>query len=323
MQTRPIHLDRAVQSWVRCRAVTGSGRPLALAGLLAFLYLYPFPYFEDMRSANELPRIYLTSAMVDEGRFAIDTGVRAHGATVDVSPSGGHHYSNKAPGSSMLAVPVYVLVKAVTGGEPSLAHKTWAFRVATGVLPTLLFLLLLWRFLARFTGDGGGRPAALAGYAAGSMAMIYSVLFVSHQLSAVCIAALLLFVRYTKSGRAMRALAQDKEVTYLMGVDIDRIASLGFAIGAALAGLAGGLLVTVFAINSGVGTAISIKSFIMIMIGGAGVVSGAILGGFVLGFAEAVGYEVFPGSITYLLIFIGMILFLIVRPQGIMGRPWG
>ena len=142
-------------------------------------------------------------------------------------------------------------------------------------------------------------------------------------LSAVFIAALLLFVRYTRPGRAMRALAQDKEVTYLMGVDIDRIASLGFAIGAALAGLAGGLLVTVFAINSGVGTAISIKSFIMIMIGGAGVVSGAILGGFVLGFAEAVGYELFPGSMTYLLIFIGMILFLIVRPQGIMGRPWG
>jgi hypothetical protein len=188
--------------------VTGSGRPLALAGLLAFLYLYPFPYFEEMRSANELPRIYLTSAMVDEGRFAIDTGVRAHGTTVDVSPSGGHFYSNKAPGSSMLAVPVYVLLKAVTGGEPSLAHKTWAFRIATGVLPTLLFLLLLWRFLVRFTGDGGGRPAALAGYAAGSMAMIYSVLFVSHQLSAVCIAsAWMLSVWVVEDGRDVRLLA--------------------------------------------------------------------------------------------------------------------
>jgi branched-chain amino acid transport system permease protein len=142
-------------------------------------------------------------------------------------------------------------------------------------------------------------------------------------LSACFVAALLAFVHYTKPGRAMRALAQDKEVTRLMGVDIDRIAALGFAIGAALAGLAGGLLVTVLAINSGVGTAISIKAFIMIMLGGAGVVSGAILGGFALGFAEAVGYELFPGSITYLLIFSGLILFLIVRPQGIMGRPWG
>ncbi len=142
-------------------------------------------------------------------------------------------------------------------------------------------------------------------------------------LSAIFIAALLLFVRYTKPGRAMRALAQDKEVTSLMGVDTRRISALGFAIGAALAGLAGALLVTVFGVNTGVGTAISIKAFIMIMIGGAGIVSGAMLGAFALGFAEAVGYEVFPGSMTYLLIFMGLILFLMIRPQGIMGRPWG
>ncbi len=139
----------------------------------------------------------------------------------------------------------------------------------------------------------------------------------------VLIVFLLLFVQYTKPGRALRALAQDKEVTLLQGVDVHRISMLGFAIGAALAGIAGGLLVTVFAINSGSGTAISIKTFIMVMIGGAGVVSGAILGGFVLGFCEAIGYETFPGSITYLIIFVALILFLIVRPQGIMGKPWG
>jgi len=137
------------------------------------------------------------------------------------------------------------------------------------------------------------------------------------------ILALLLFVQYTKPGRAMRAVAQDKEVSYLMGVDVGRISALGFGIGAAFAGLAGGLLITISAINSGIGTAISIKAFIMIMIGGAGVVAGAILGGVVLGFAEAIGYALFPGSITYLLIFVAMILFLIIRPQGIMGKPWG
>jgi branched-chain amino acid transport system permease protein len=142
-------------------------------------------------------------------------------------------------------------------------------------------------------------------------------------LAALFVAGLLLFVQYTKPGRAMRALAQDREATLLMGVDIDRISVLGFAIGAALAGLAGGLLITVFAINAGAGAAVSIKAFIMIMIGGAGVVSGAILGAFALGFAEAIGYALFPGSLTYLLIFIGLILFLIVRPQGIMGKPWG
>jgi branched-chain amino acid transport system permease protein len=142
-------------------------------------------------------------------------------------------------------------------------------------------------------------------------------------ISLVLIVALLLFVQYTKTGRAMRAVAQDKEVSHLMGVDVGRISALGFGIGAAFAGLAGGLLITISAINSGIGTAISIKAFIMIMIGGAGVVAGALLGGVVLGFAEAIGYYLFPGSITYLLIFIAMILFLIVRPQGIMGKPWG
>lgn len=191
--------------------VTRPVRRLALAGLVAFLYLYPFPYFEAMRSANELPRIYLTRAMVDEGRFAIDTGVRAHGATVDVSPSGGHLYSNKAPGSSFAGVPAYLVLRgacALAGREPTLAEATWTLRVATGVLPTLAFLLLFWRFLGRFAPEPGGRRAALAGYAAGSMAMIYSVLFVAHQLSAICIAAAwILSVWVVEDGRDARLLA--------------------------------------------------------------------------------------------------------------------
>ena len=139
----------------------------------------------------------------------------------------------------------------------------------------------------------------------------------------ILIVALLLFVQYTKPGRALRALAQDKEVTRLMGVDSARMSALGFGIGAGLAGIAGGLLVTLFAVNAGAGTSISVKAFIMIMIGGAGVTSGAILGAFVLGLAEAIGYQMIPGTVTYLFIFIALILFLIIRPQGIMGKPWG
>jgi branched-chain amino acid transport system permease protein len=135
------------------------------------------------------------------------------------------------------------------------------------------------------------------------------------------IVSLLLFVQYTRPGRAMRALAQDRQVTYLMGVDVDRISAMGFGIGAALAGLAGALLITVSGVNAGIGAAISTKAFIMIMLGGAGVVAGSIMGAIALGFAEAVGYALIPGSITYLLIFVGVILFLVIRPQGIMGKP--
>jgi branched-chain amino acid transport system permease protein len=141
--------------------------------------------------------------------------------------------------------------------------------------------------------------------------------------SLLLIAALLLFVQYTKPGRAMRALAQDREVTFLMGVNVERVSAMGFAIGAGLAGLAGALIVTISGVNAGIGTDVSTKAFIMIMIGGAGVFTGSILGAVALGCTEAVGYALIPGSITYLLIFLALILFLIIRPQGIMGKPWG
>ncbi|WP_028535703.1 branched-chain amino acid ABC transporter permease [Paludibacterium yongneupense] len=142
-------------------------------------------------------------------------------------------------------------------------------------------------------------------------------------LSVTAIAALLLFVQYTRPGRALRAVAQDKEAARLQGVDVKSITTLGFAIGAALAGLAGGLLVTIYGVNSGIGSNISTKAFIMIMIGGAGVTSGAIVGGVLLGFAEAIGYDLLPGSLTYLLIFVAMIVFLVFKPNGLFGKPWG
>lgn len=167
-------------------------RRYGLAAALVFLYVYSFPYFAKIRHANELPRVYLTRAMVDEGRFAIDTGVARWGTTADVSPSGGHHYSNKAPGASMLAVPAYALVRglrAVTGAEPpGLAETTWLCRMVTGVIPTLLFLLLLYRFLARWAPAADTRRLLIGAYALGSMAMPYSILYHSHQLAAVFIA---------------------------------------------------------------------------------------------------------------------------------------
>lgn len=158
---------------------------------VALLYLYGFPHFPEIRSANELPRAYLTQAMVDEGTFAIDSGVKRWGTTADVSPSRGHHYSNKAPGSSMLAIPGYLVLKGyarLRGSPPTLGEMLWVFRFTTGIVPTLLFLVLLSRFLSRFCADAPSRRLVVVGYALGTMAMTYSVLFISHQLSAVCIA---------------------------------------------------------------------------------------------------------------------------------------
>jgi branched-chain amino acid transport system permease protein len=144
-------------------------------------------------------------------------------------------------------------------------------------------------------------------------------------LATVIIVSFILFMKYSRPGRAMRALAQDRMAAELMGVEVDRYTMIGFALGAMLAGLVGGLLVTITGINSGIGGPISIKAFMMIMIGGAGVVSGAIAGGFILGMMESVGLTALReyGDVTYLVIFAALMVFLSIRPNGLMGKPWG
>lgn len=144
-------------------------------------------------------------------------------------------------------------------------------------------------------------------------------------LALAMVAGFILYMQYSKTGRAMRALAQDKVAARLMGVDVDRYSMIGFALGAMLAGVVGGLLVTITGINLGMGGPTSIKAFMMIMIGGAGVISGAIMGGFILGMVESVGLTVLAasGDITYLVIFASLMVFLAIRPQGLMGKPWG
>jgi branched-chain amino acid transport system permease protein len=144
-------------------------------------------------------------------------------------------------------------------------------------------------------------------------------------LAIAMVAVFILFMQHSKTGRAMRALAQDKVAARLMGVDVDRYSMIGFALGAMLAGIVGGLLVTITGVNLGMGGPTSIKAFMMIMIGGAGVISGAIMGGFILGMMESVGLTLLAssGEITYLAIFASLMVFLAVRPQGLMGKPWG
>ena len=173
---------------------------------IALAYLYVFPYFPRIQSANELPRVYLVRAIVDDHSFSIDHGVQRWGSTADVSPWKGHAYSNKAPGSSLLAVPFYALWKW-TIGDPDLATTLWICRVFAGIVPALLFLALLSRFLARFQPEPEVRRLVLVAYALGSMAMTYALLYYSHQLSAVCAGSAWIFtIDVVERRRGERAL---------------------------------------------------------------------------------------------------------------------
>ena len=170
-----------------------------------------------------------------------------------------------------------------------------------------------------------GVPKIIKGvYNDGALIMPYDRMAVG-ALAIVIIAGFILYMQYSRPGRAMRALAQDRVAAQLMGVDVDRYTMIGFAVGAMLAGIVGGLLVTITGVNAGIGGPISIKAFMMVMIGGAGVVGGAIAGGFILGMMESVGLTVLRefGDVTYLVIFAALMVFLAIRPNGLMGKPWG
>ena len=176
-----------------------------------------------------------------------------------------------------------------------------------------------------FGEKGRGVPKIVSGVLnTGAVIIPYDRILVGC-LAVVFIAAFMAFMQFSKTGRAMRALAQDRIAAQLMGVNVDRYSMIGFALGALLAGLVGGLLVAITGVSSGIGGAISTKAFMMVMIGGAGVVGGAIAGGFILGMLEAVGLSVLHayGDITYLVIFASLMVFLAIRPHGLMGRPWG
>lgn len=156
--------------------------------LLAVSYVYAFPYFDRLRSANEMPRLLQTQEFVDKGHFWLDDRRADMTSQFDTSfGPDGKQYPNKAPGPSFLAMPVYVVAKLM--GLKSIAAFTWAFRVFAVTLPALLFLPFFYRLTARFTEDEDARRMALFAYALGSPALVYGVLFMSHQLAAVCAGA--------------------------------------------------------------------------------------------------------------------------------------
>ncbi len=154
------------------------------------VYVYAFPYFSALHSANEAPRVFLTEEIVEHHTFRLDArwGEVTQGSTFDVSTTpDGHHYSNKAPGASFLAIPAYLAVRLIAGGVPSEAWATWAFRFGASIVPSLLFLLAFFRVARRFAGDQDA-PARgiLVAYGLGSMALVYGILFYSHALAAAC-----------------------------------------------------------------------------------------------------------------------------------------
>jgi branched-chain amino acid transport system permease protein len=127
------------------------------------------------------------------------------------------------------------------------------------------------------------------------------------------------FFQRVKVGQSMRAVAQDPEAAALQGISINKTVSLTFFLSLSVAGVAGVLVAPVFIINTGMGTSALMNTFVVVILGGIGSFPGAIAGGLFLGILHVVG-GLFIGKFTFLLSFVAVIIFLVVRPQGFFGH---
>jgi len=146
--------------------------------------------------------------------------------------------------------------------------------------------------------------------------------------SIIMMLGLYYFVQFTKTGKAMRAVAEDKDVSALMGIDVDRVITITFILGAVLAGAAGVLYALIFRqVHFFMGFIPGLKAFTAAVLGGIGNVPGAMLGGLFLGVFESLGPSLFleglgipaPYQLKDVIAFTMLVLVLIFRPTGIMG----
>jgi branched-chain amino acid transport system permease protein len=136
-------------------------------------------------------------------------------------------------------------------------------------------------------------------------------------LAVMIVGLLAAYIKFTDTGKAIRATAQHPEAAQTLGIEINRIYTVAFGIGAALAGAAGALLISIFPAFPTVGYQPVLKSFAVVILGGLGNIPGAIAGGFVLGIVEA--YAIFFMSAGWQSVITPLIIILVLmfRPQGL------
>ncbi|MBN8943808.1 MAG: branched-chain amino acid ABC transporter permease [Rhizobiales bacterium] len=136
----------------------------------------------------------------------------------------------------------------------------------------------------------------------------------------VLITVLYLVLRYTWTGRSLRAMSQHATVARLCGVRVERVAVVTFMVGAALAGVAGLLMSSVFLVHPLVGNMIALKAFTVVILGGMGNVAGAAAAGLLLGVAESFTSAYLANSLRDIIGFVMVIAVLLFRPQGLFGK---
>lgn len=155
----------------------------------------------------------------------------------------------------------------------------------------------------------------------GGALQISDKVIVTIAVSLIIMVALTLFTGKTRMGKAMRAVSEDREAAQLMGINVNRTISLTFAIGSALAAIAGILLCSSYpTLQPTTGSMPGIKAFTAAVIGGIGSIPGAMIGGLFLGIIEALSKAYLSSEFSDAIVFAVLIIVLIVKPTGLLGK---
>jgi branched-subunit amino acid ABC-type transport system permease component len=137
--------------------------------------------------------------------------------------------------------------------------------------------------------------------------------------SLVVMGAILLAMRSTNFGRLVRATSSDRDMALLLGIDVPRLYTLVFFIGAALAGIGGALITPIQSVTPELGNQVVINAFVVVVIGGLGSFTGAFIGAYAIGIMIAVG-SIYAAGAGQLFPFVALIAILLIRPEGLLGK---
>ena len=143
-------------------------------------------------------------------------------------------------------------------------------------------------------------------------------------ISAVVMLLLYVFTQRTRMGRAMRCVSEDKSAAILMGISVNRTVLTTFAIGSGLAAVAALMYIAQYpSVYTTLGSLLGLKAFVAAVVGGIGIVPGAMLGGIVIGIVESFSMAYISSSLSDTFVFLILILVLLVKPAGILGKNVG
>ncbi|PSQ31258.1 branched-chain amino acid ABC transporter permease [Halobacteriales archaeon SW_6_65_46] len=190
------------------------------------------------------------------------------------------------------------------------------------LLVTFAFVLIL-TDVVRFVFGTGQKTIEAPAVFRGSIQLTSSLTVSTYRafvivVSVLTLAAIFLVLRTTNIGRLVRATSSDRDMAALMGVNVPRLYTLVFFVGAALAGLGGALAAPTLSITSSLGDQVIIRAFVIAVIGGLGSFGGAFVGAYLVGLTIAVGSLVVPGA-GELIPFVAMIAVLLIKPEGLFG----